>query len=58
VRQSRPAIPEHRQGRYHGSYRFNMFVGPGDYELRIAAKAETGYPFATGWSRVVHVRVS
>jgi hypothetical protein len=45
------------QGRYHGSYRFNLLVGPGDYELRVAAKAEIGYPFATGWSRVVHVRV-
>lgn len=46
-----------RQGRYHGSYRFNVFVGPGDYELRVLARAETGYPFATSWSRVVRVRV-
>jgi hypothetical protein len=46
------------QGRYHGSYRFNMFVGPGDYELRVAAKAETGYPFSAGTSNVVRVRVS
>jgi hypothetical protein len=45
------------QGRYHGSYRFNVFVGPGDYELRVLAKAEIGYPFATGWSRTVDVRV-
>ena len=44
------------QGRYHGSYRFN-FLGPGDYQLRVLAKAETGYPFATGWSNVVRVRV-
>jgi hypothetical protein len=47
-----------RQGRFHGSYRFNVFVGPGDYQLRVLAKAETGYPFATGWSRAVRVRVT
>jgi hypothetical protein len=46
------------RGRYHGSYRFNVFVGPGDYELRVLAKAETGYPFARGTSNVVRVRVS
>ena len=46
------------QGRYHGSYRFNMFIGPGNYELRVLAKAETGYPFAAGTSNVVRVRVS
>ena len=47
-----------RQGRVHGSYRFNMFVGPGDYELRVLAKAETGYPFSAGTSNVVRVRVA
>jgi hypothetical protein len=46
-----------RQGRFHGSYRFNAFVGPGDYQIRVLAYAETGYPFAAGWSRVVRVRV-
>jgi hypothetical protein len=46
-----------RQGRFHGSYRFNVFVGPGDYELRVLAKAETGYPFSAGTSNVVRVRV-
>jgi hypothetical protein len=45
------------RGRYHGSYRFNVFVGPGDYELRVLAKAETGYPFSAGTSNVVRVRV-
>ncbi len=45
------------RGRYHGSYRFNMFIGPGDYELRVLAKAETGYPFSAGTSNVVRVRV-
>jgi hypothetical protein len=45
------------RGRFHGSYRFNMFVGPGEYELRVLAKAETGYPFAAGTSNVVRVRV-
>jgi len=44
------------QGRFHGAYRFN-FLGPGYYKLRVLAEAETGYPFATGWSRVVGVRV-
>ena len=46
-----------RQGSFHGSYRFNVFVGPGDYELRVLAKAETGYPFSAGTSNVVRVRV-
>jgi hypothetical protein len=46
------------RGRYHGSYRFNVFVGPGDYELRVLAKAETGYPFSAGTSNVVRVRVA
>jgi hypothetical protein len=45
------------RGRYHGSYRFNMFIGPGEYELRVLAKAETGYPFAAGTSNVVRVLV-
>ena len=44
------------QGRFHGSYRFN-FLGPGYYKLRVLAAAERGYAFATGWSRVVRVRV-
>jgi hypothetical protein len=44
------------QGRFHGSYRFG-FLGPGYYKLRVLAAAEKGYPYATGWSRVVGVRV-
>ena len=44
------------QGRFHGSYRFG-FLGPGYYKLRVLAAAERGYAFATGWSRVVRVRV-
>ncbi len=44
------------QGRFHGRYRFN-FLGPGYYKLRVLATAERGWPFATGWSRVVGVRV-
>jgi len=46
------------RGRFHGSYRFNVFVGPGDYELRVLAKAETGYPFSPGTSNVVRVRIT
>jgi hypothetical protein len=45
------------RGRYHGSYRFNVFIGPGEYELRVLAKAETDYPFSAGTSNVVRVRV-
>jgi hypothetical protein len=45
-----------RQGRFHGSYRFN-FLGRGDYQLRVLSRAEPGYPFATGTSNVVRVRV-
>ena len=44
------------QGRFHGSYRFG-FLGPGYYKLRVLVEAEKGYPYATGWSRVVGVRV-
>lgn len=44
------------QGRFHGSYQFS-FLGPGDYQLRVLVKAETGYLFATGWSNTVRVRV-
>jgi hypothetical protein len=44
------------QGRFHGSYRFG-FLGPGYYKLRVLAAAEKGYPFATGWSNMVGVRV-
>ena len=43
-------------GRYSGTYRFE-FLGPGHYELRVLSEAESDYPFATGWSRVVRVRV-
>jgi hypothetical protein len=46
------------QGRFHGSYRFNVFVGPGDYKLRVLAKAETDYPFSAGTSNVIRVRVT
>jgi hypothetical protein len=45
-----------RQGRFHGSYQFS-FLGPGDYQIRVLAKAEAGYPFATGWSRALRVKV-
>ena len=44
------------QGRFHGSHRFG-FLGPGYYKLRVLAEAEKGYPYATGWSRAVGVRV-
>jgi hypothetical protein len=45
------------RGRYRGSYRFT-FLGPGHDELRVLCEGALGYPFATGWSRVVGVRVS
>jgi hypothetical protein len=43
-------------GRYHGSYRFE-FLGLGRWEIRVVCEGEAGYSFATGWSRVVRVRV-
>jgi hypothetical protein len=43
-------------GRFRGSYRFT-FLGPGDWRLRVLCEGEAGYPFATGWSNVVRVRV-
>ena len=45
------------KGRFHGHYRFT-FLGPGEYELRALCEGAPGYPFATGWSRVVGVRVA
>ena len=44
-------------GKYHGSYDFK-FLGPGHYQLRVLCEGEALYPFATGWSNVVGVRVS
>ncbi len=43
-------------GRYRGSYRFE-FLGPGRWQIRVVCEGAVGYPFATGWSRVVRVRV-
>jgi hypothetical protein len=44
------------KGRFHASYRFKFF-GPGHWQIRVVSEAEADYPFATGWSRVVRVRV-
>jgi hypothetical protein len=44
-------------GRFHGSYRFQL-LGPGRWQVRVLCAAQAGYPFATGWSRVVEVRVA
>jgi hypothetical protein len=44
-------------GRFHAEYPFE-FIAAGRMQFRALCKAQAGYPFATGWSRVVHVRVS
>jgi hypothetical protein len=43
-------------GRFHASYAL-QFLGPGRWEVRVLCEAEAGWPFATGTSNVVRVRV-
>jgi hypothetical protein len=45
-----------RRGRFATSYTFQR-SGPALYEMRARARATADYPFATGFSRAVHVRV-
>jgi hypothetical protein len=45
-----------RDGRFHASYALR-FLGPGGWEVRVLCEAEAGWPFATGTSNVVRVRV-
>jgi len=43
-------------GRFHASYAL-QFLGLGRWQVRVLCKGEAGYPFATGTSNVVRVRV-
>jgi hypothetical protein len=43
-------------GRFHASYAL-QFLGRGRWQVRVLCGGEAGYPFATGWSNVVRVRV-
>lgn len=45
------------RGRYSTRYRFRNTVGPVTYVFRARAREEAAYPFLTGTSRVVSVRV-
>jgi len=45
-----------RDGLFHASYALR-FLGPGGWEVRVLCEAEAGWPFATGTSNVVRVRV-
>jgi hypothetical protein len=45
-----------RRGRFATSYSFRH-SGPARYEMRARARATDDYPFATGFSRAVRVRV-
>ncbi len=45
------------QGRYRVRYQFRNTVGPVTYVFRARAREEAAYPFLTGVSRVVAVRV-
>ncbi len=47
-----------RQGRWRYPYRFDGTRGTQTYRFRAKVPPEAGYPFATGRSRVVRVRVS
>jgi hypothetical protein len=50
------AIRTGGHGRFHASYPVE-FIGPGRWQIRVLCEAQAGYPFATGWSNVVRVRV-
>ncbi len=43
-------------GRFQASYAL-QFLGLGRWQVRVLCEAQAGYPFATGWSRVVRARV-
>ncbi|MFL5854505.1 MAG: carboxypeptidase-like regulatory domain-containing protein, partial [Solirubrobacteraceae bacterium] len=52
------AIPRaRRSGRYHASYRLRRTFGPRTFRFRALVRAESGYPYALGYSRTVRVRV-
>lgn len=44
-------------GRFHARYRFRATYGPVTYEFRARSREDAGYPYATGASRIVAVRV-
>jgi hypothetical protein len=44
------------RGRFRASYAL-QFLGLGRWQVRVLCKGEGGYPFATGTSNVVRVRV-
>jgi hypothetical protein len=46
-----------RHGRFNVTYP-SEFLGPGDWQIRMLCEAAPGYPFKTGSSRVIRVRVS
>ena len=45
-----------RRGRFHGRYRFSSRAS-GTFPIRAVALADASYPYATGRSRAVRVRV-
>jgi hypothetical protein len=46
----------HRGGRYSATYRFSR-AARGTFPIRAVVRADAGYPYATGRSRTVRVRV-
>jgi hypothetical protein len=46
-----------RTGRWRYQYRFETISGSARFRFRARIRRQTGYPFATGRSRTVHVRV-
>jgi hypothetical protein len=46
----------HRGGRFSATYRFSR-VARGTFPIRAVVRADAGYPYATGRSRTVRVRV-
>lgn len=50
-------IRTRRDGRFRYRYRFMRTYDPTVYRFRVRSREEAGYPYETGISRVLHVRV-
>ena len=46
----------HRKGRFGARYRFSRGAS-GSFPIRAVARADASYPYATGRSRAIRVRV-
>jgi hypothetical protein len=47
-----------RRGRFHATYRLRRTFGPRTFRFRARVPRERGYPYVTGYSKTVRVRVT